>query len=133
MGPWTGTIAAYGGRSRTRGSSSGSLVHALTCQVPLSVLAFLRTAWKVRDGKLTVSRFPGSGYLHPSYEVEKDSKGRLMARCRRCSELFNINNNSVYSCGYHPGELGVEGYSCCGVIPRPGTPAVFCHWRPHAA
>lgn len=37
------------------------------------------------------------------------------------------------SCGYHPGELTCNGYTCCGVVPRVGSSPVWCHWRPHVA
>lgn len=71
--------------------------------------------------------------INPYPQIERELGGDLLARCRRCHERFNLSKPSENACGYHPGELTPDGFTCCGVTPRPGTHPVYCHWRPHVA
>ena len=67
-----------------------------------------------------------------SKEVHVTSQGDILTRCLRCQELFTLgkerDNNE---CGYHPGTLKNDGYSCCGVQPEAGVRATFCTFGPH--
>mmetsp|Transcript_65489 Transcript_65489/g.206980 ORF Transcript_65489/g.206980 Transcript_65489/m.206980 type:complete len:144 (+) Transcript_65489:290-721(+) len=86
---------------------------------------------KLRD-EIRKTRRMVSCYGHgPAAAI--DSKGAVWARCRRCCDMYDMNLNSAYACGYHPGELTLSGYTCCGVLPRAGVPHVYCHWRTHCA
>ena len=65
-------------------------------------------------------------------EVHVTSHGDILTRCLRCQELFTLGKDRQHNeCGYHPGTLRNDGYSCCGVQPEAGVRATFCTFGPH--
>jgi len=82
---------------------------------------------------LTQARKDISTRLYAPPLLNRDPDGDMLARCRRCHDRFSLSKPPDAQCGFHPGDLTPNGYTCCGVVPRQGASPVYCHWRPHVA
>jgi ribosomal protein L37E len=65
-------------------------------------------------------------------QVTRTEDGDLLARCRRCGAMYNVNSNDNFSCGFHSGKRNGSGqWGCCGDVEVEGQPPMYCQYGPH--
>ena len=65
-------------------------------------------------------------------QVTRTPDGDLLARCRRCGVMYNVNSNDSFSCGFHSGKRNGSGqWDCCGDVEVEGQPPMYCQYGAH--